>query len=61
MEWTPNGYRYPLCVACQVAVRMGIRNKVDKGRCRIRGIGEVCGQHYKMLTSVMTAPGGSST
>ena len=60
MGLTPNGYRHPPCVVCRVAVGMGIRDTVDKGRCRIHGVGDVCGCHYRMLTSMMTDNGGSS-
>ena len=60
MGLTPNGYRHPPCIACKIAVRMGLRDTVDKGRCRIRGIGDVCGVHYRMIASAMTDDGGSS-
>jgi len=60
MTWTKNGYRYAPCSVCQIATKIGIRDKVKKGRCHIRNVGDVCSRHYHMLTSAMTDNGGSS-
>ena len=49
MTWTENGYRHAPCVACEVAVKLGLRNRVQNGRCHIRGVGDVCGSHYHIL------------
>jgi len=61
MTWTKDGYRHPPCIVCKAAIEMGIRDKVQAGRCHIRGIGDVCAYHYHILTSAMTSRGGRST
>jgi hypothetical protein len=61
MVWTKNGYRYPPCVVCQVAVEMKIRDNVVAGRCRIRGIGDVCSFHFHMMHGAMKLEGEPSS
>lgn len=53
MGMTKNGYRYPPCFVCLVASEMGLRNQVKKGRCYIRGVGDVCSYHSRMMREAM--------
>jgi len=43
------GYRFAPCVVCKERAEAGLQRYVKPGRCYIRGVGDVCPQHFHML------------
>ena len=60
MTWTRDGYWLPHSKVCKVTVEMWIRDKVQAGRCQIRGVDDICAPHIRILHRIMTDDGGGS-
>ena len=42
-------YRFPPCVVCKERADAGLQGAVRAGRCYIRGVGDLCSQHFHMI------------
>ena len=45
-------YRFPPCVVCKEQADAGLQDAVRAGRCYIRGVGDLCSQHFHMIEEV---------
>ena len=53
-------FRYAPCVVCKAFAENGERSHVDKGRCWIREVGDVCVTHFHKLQDAPLATVGLS-